>query len=103
MPQRYARHYYDVYKIATSDVIKSAINDKELLRKVTEFKIKFYPRKWAKYEDAINKKVKLIPGNFRFKEIEEDYEAMHEMIYGKYPDFKELIEYLTKLEEEINA
>lgn len=102
MPHRYARHYYDMYKIANSKYKDKAIKDKELLRKVTEFKMKFYPRKWAKYEDAMDSKLRLVPDKFRFLELENDYKAMSEMIYGEYPSFEEIIKILKELESEIN-
>lgn len=102
MPHRYARHYYDMYKIANSKYKDKAIKDKELLRKVTKFKMKFYPRKWAKYEDAMDSKLRLVPDKFRFLELENDYKAMSEMIYGEYPSFEEIIKILKELETEIN-
>ena len=102
MPHRYARHFYDLYKIANSDFKNKALEDKELLKKVTEFKMKFYPRKWARYEDALVGKLKLVPREFRFSEIEKDYRAMAEMIYGDYPSFEEIIKVLQELEKEIN-
>ena len=102
MPHRYAKHYYDMYKIANSKYKDKAIKDKELLRKVTEFKMKFYPRKWAKYEDAMDSKLRLVPDKFRFLELENDYKAMSEMIYGEYPSFEEIIKILKELETEIN-
>lgn len=102
MPHRYARHYYDMYKIANSKYKDKAIKDKELLRKVIEFKMKFYPRKWAKYEDAMDNKLRLVPDKFRFLELENDYKAMSEMIYGEYPSFEEIIKILKELETEIN-
>ena len=64
--------------------------------------MKFYPRKWARYEDALIGKVKLVPREFRFSEIEKDYRAMAEMIYGDYPSFEEIIKVLQELEKEIN-
>ena len=73
-----------------------------MLRKVTEFKMKFYPRKWAKYEDAMDSKLRLVPDKFRFLELENDYKAMSEMIYGEYPNFEEIIKVLQELEKEIN-
>lgn len=102
MPLRYARHFYDLYKIANSDFKDKALEDKDLLKKVTEFKMKFYPRKWAKYEEVLEGKLRLIPEEQRFKELEEDYKAMAEMIYGSYPSFEELIRTLQDLEKEIN-
>lgn len=64
--------------------------------------MKFYPRKWAKYEEVLNGRLRLVPDRFRFSEIEKDYEAMEEMIYGEYPKFDEIIKVLKELEKEIN-
>ncbi|HEQ3698258.1 TPA: nucleotidyl transferase AbiEii/AbiGii toxin family protein, partial [Streptococcus pyogenes] len=47
-------------------------------------------------------KLKLVPREFRFSEIEKDYKAMEEMIYGDYPNFEEIIKVLKELEKEIN-
>jgi hypothetical protein len=35
--------------------------------------------------------------------LEEDYENMGEMIFGPRPGFKEMMDAITKLENEINA
>ena len=64
--------------------------------------MKFYPRKWARYEDALVRSLKLVPREYRFSEIEKDYKAMAEMIYGEYPTFEEIIKVLKELEKEIN-
>lgn len=69
---------------------------------MTEFKMRFYPRKWAKYEEALNGKLRLVPREYRFSEIEKDYKAMAEMIYGEYPNLEEIIKVLRELENEIN-
>ncbi len=103
MPKRYSRHYYDLYCIAHSENKKIAFNDLELLQKVIEFKMKFYPRKWAKYDEAIPGTIKLVPPNNRFDELREDYKNMAEMIFDEYPDFDALMEYIQVLEDEINS
>ena len=46
--------------------------------------------------------LRLVPDEFRFSEIEKDYKAMSEMIYGEYPNFEEIIKVLQELEKEIN-
>lgn len=35
-----------------------------LLKKVVDFKMKFYPRVWAKYEEAVPGTLKLIPPGY---------------------------------------
>lgn len=102
MPKRYARHYYDVYCIGRSEYKDKAIKDIGLLDKVVQFKQKFYPRKWAKYEEATSKNIRLLPDEFRLKEIEYDYKNMTEMFFGTYPTFEELMDSISQLEEEIH-
>ena len=65
--------------------------------------MKFYPRKWAKYDEAIPGTIKLVPPNNRFDELREDYKNMAEMIFDEYPDFDALMEYIQVLEDEINS
>ncbi len=102
IPIRYARHYYDMYQIANSEYKDKAFSNLLLLEKVAIFKNKFYPRKWAKYEEARSEKIRLVPDEYRFKEIEEDYNKMKEMFFSDYPRFEEIMLGLKKLEKEIH-
>lgn len=102
MPKRYSRHYYDVYNMGHSRCKDSALKDLELLNEVTNFKIKFYPRKWARYEDVLKGEVKLLPGDFRIQRLAEDYASMRDMFFQEEPAFNELMDYIGQLEKEIN-
>ena len=102
MPPRYARHYYDVYKIYKSHYFEKIILERELLEKVTNFKIKFYNDNWAKYNDILIDKISLVPNDYRIKEIEQDYKAMKEMLIGDIPSLDEIIKALHELELIIN-
>lgn len=53
MPQQYFRHYYDLYRMAMTTVKETAFDRIDLLKKVVDFKMKFYPRTWAKYSEAV--------------------------------------------------
>ena len=103
MPKRYSRHYYDLYCIAHSENKNVAFANLELLKKVIAFKMKFYPRKWAKYEEAIPGTIKLVPPPYRFEGLRADYDDMAEMMFGQYPSFDELMGYIQALENEINT
>lgn len=102
MPQRYSRHYYDLYCIAHSENKDFAFNDINLLQKVVAFKMKFYPRKWARYEEAVPGTIKLVPPSYRLNDLRTDYEDMSEMMFGQYPSFDDLMDYIQILENEIN-
>ncbi len=99
---RYSRHYYDVYKICTSTYFNEILNDKKLLMDVTKFKIRFYNSGWAKYSDILEGNLKLVPADYRIKELEVDYASMHEMIVGEPPKFSVIISKLKELENIIN-
>ena len=101
IPKRYARHYYDLVCIANSRYKDRAFKSFELLEKVVQFKQKFYPRKWAKYEDATTETIRLMPDEYRLKEIKDDYKNMTEMFFGEYPSFEELMNSVLELEKEI--
>ncbi len=102
IPSRYSRHYYDMYCIGNSPNKKLAFDDIRLLQKVVEFKMKFYPRKWAYYENAVPGTLKLVPPEYRMKELRKDYAAMSKMMFYSYPNFDELMTYMHELEYEIN-
>lgn len=102
MPIRYSRHYYDLAMMAQSEVKNEALADLDLLKNVVDFKQKFYPRTWAKYEEAVPGTLKLLPPRFRLDSLERDYKTMQNMIFDKYISFEEIIGILGNLEKKIN-
>ena len=102
MPPRYSRHYYDLSMMAQTTVKDDALEDMGLLEKVVDFKQKFYPRSWAKYEEAKPGTFRLLPPKERYGELKSDYTSMREMIFDKYLAFDEMMEILQRLEDEIN-
>ena len=103
MPQRYSRHYYDLYCMAKSPVKEKAFERLDLLQKVVDFKMKFYPRAWARYPEAVPATLKLLPPSYRLGALQEDYSAMRNMLYGEIPSFETMMEAVGELEKEINA
>jgi hypothetical protein len=103
MPQRYSRHYYDLYQMSMSPVKKEAFERLDLLQKVIDFKMKFYPRAWAKYMEAVPGTFKLVPPTYRLPALEADYAAMRDMLYGDIPTFDTIMKAVADLEQEINA
>ena len=101
-PPRYSRHYYDLVKMAQSPVKAQALADSGLLASVVEFKQRFYPRGWAKYDLAKPGTLKLVPEEHVLASVRSDYRAMENMIFGKMPDVDEMISVLQELQEEIN-
>ena len=103
LPRRYARHYYDIYKLGHSDVAERAIAQPELLDKVVAFKEKFYRTPWSKLPDAKPGTLKLSPQPERLAELESDYDSMRPMIFGDVPAFDEIVAFMGGLENRING
>jgi predicted nucleotidyltransferase component of viral defense system len=104
IPQRYSRHYYDLYKLAQSSVLDSAFAQIDLLRNVVRFKERFYPSNWARYDLAKPGSFKLLPTNdAQLKHLERDYKDMQIMLFGSPPTFDSIVEVLRQLEAKINA
>lgn len=103
MPQRYSRHYYDLYRMAMTPIKQAALSSLNLLQKVVDFKMKFYPRSWAQYNEAVAGSLKLFPPDYRMGALAEDYIAMKDMLYGNIPTFDAVMEGIRNLEAEING
>ena len=102
VPERYSRHYYDLYKMAHSPVKEEAFANIDLLKAVVEFKQTFYYTAWAHYNEAKIGTFHLLPTEENLKRLYDDYKKMQGMIFGDYPDFNDIITYLSSLEKEIN-
>ena len=103
LPARYARHLYDVYSLGNSWVKESAFEKRLLLEKDVAFKQKFYYTKSAHYETATLSSIELLPREAVVNELQEDYRAMRNMIYGDIPEFEEILEFLGRLQEEVHG
>jgi len=102
-PPRYSRHYYDLAKMAQSPIKAQALADTGLLASVVEFKQRFYPRGWARYDLAKPGTLRLVPGGNVLASVRSDYRAMENMIFGEVPGFDEILAVLQGLEEEMDA
>ena len=97
IPSRYSRHYYDVLMISELISKDELIQDVELLEKVVEFKQKFYPRGWARYDLARPGTLRLVPDEYRLKELEKDYKSMQDMLFGEKPTFDYIMDILSSI------
>jgi len=101
-PPRYSRHYYDLAKLAGSEIRNSALADMDLLANVVEFKQRFYSRGWARYDLAQAGSFRLVPEGKVLDVVKVDYQAMQNMIFGEVPEIGSIMETLKSLEDEIN-
>ncbi len=101
-PERYSRHYYDLYCMNNFPVKSNAFSDLKLLERVTTFKARFYPANSARYDLAKPKTMRLMPPDECVATLESDYYHMQNMIYGYKPNFSEIMGSIKTLETEIN-
>lgn len=102
-PPRYSRHYYDLAMMCQSPVRATALEQIDLLASVVAFKMKFYPRSWARYELAKPGTLRLVPDGHVLRVVEKDYVDMRHMIFGEVPAIEAIFEELGHLESEING
>jgi len=103
IPSRYSRHYYDLCQLAESEIVDRALCDLTLLTNVVQFKERFYPSKWARYDLATPGSFRLLPtSKDQLKELESDYQNMQVMLFGQPPTFEHILQTLKDLELRIN-
>lgn len=103
IPRRYARHYYDVWKISLTDYKRKAMDNIDLLRQVIAFKNKFYRYSWNRLDECVPGSIRLVPPSFRMAELRKDFESMKEMIHDdSVKNFDDLMGHLSALEKELN-
>jgi len=101
-PDRFSRHYYDVFMLAgRADITDAALGDPGLLARVVEHKKRFFPRKWARYDLAVPASLQLQPSPDWIDYLRRDYENMKVMIFGAVPSFEDILSGLKRLEERI--
>ncbi|WP_126938673.1 nucleotidyl transferase AbiEii/AbiGii toxin family protein [Veillonella sp. VA142] len=101
-PIRYSRHFYDVYKMLLTDIKEKSFENIKLLKAVIDFKKKFYASNWAKYDEILEGKLKLIPAEEGLTVFSEDYDSMKKMLFGEKIPFHRIIKTLQEYEHELN-
>lgn len=100
---RMARHYYDLFRLASRAEWRGAIADLDLLRRVVAHKAMFFRSAAASYDLAKPGTLRLVPPANRHAELEADYAVMvEEMLFGDAPEWPTVIARLTEIENAIN-
>lgn len=102
-PARYSRHYYDIYKMILTDIKERSFENLELLRAVIDFKNKFYASNWARYDDIMEGKLKLIPAEEGLRIFSKDYDSMKNMLFGEKISFDKIVSLIKIYEKELNG
>lgn len=103
MPTRYARHYYDLARLATTPVADRALHDAPLRQRVVAHKSVYFRSAWARYDLAEPATFRLLPPEARLPELAADHRAMQPMFFTPPPSIESILETLTTLESRIRA
>jgi hypothetical protein len=101
-PDRFSRHYADLFAIASHPEGKKAIQSPEVCAQVVRWKSRFFGSAWANYNSAIPGGFRLVPPSYRFADLKRDYEAMREMYLSEPVPFDGILDGLSRLESDIN-
>lgn len=85
-----------------TDIKEESFSQLELLNSVIQFKKKFYASNWAKYDEIMEGRIKLIPSKEGVEIFSKDYDSMKNMIFGEKIPFEKIISELKKYEESLN-
>lgn len=102
MRDRYSRHYSDMAALARHAVVERALARADLRQRVADWKSRFFPAGWARYDLAKPGTFRLVPPDARLADLERDYQAMRPMFLDHPPDFVRIIEAVRNLEARIN-
>lgn len=99
---RFSRHHADTAAMARRSEIGAVLSNHELSQHVANWKSKFFPSTWARYDLAKPGTFHLVPPESRVAELEKDYLAMRPMFLNDPPSFVSVLERLVDLESRIN-
>lgn len=89
---------YDLFKMAESAEIRNAaLSDLALLTRVVAHKAAYFPSKWARYDLATPASLQLLPSDTWAAYLQEEYEKMQAMLFGKPPVWDEIMAGLRSL------
>jgi hypothetical protein len=103
MPQRYARHYHDLARMAESPVAARALEDTALRERVVAHKSVYFRSQWARYDLAVPESFCLVPPPERRDALEADHRGMLPMFFNTPQPMEAVLHTLQHLEDRIRS
>ena len=103
-PDRLSRHWYDMTRLAQHHAGILAISNRALMEDVVRLKKVFFNGRYARYQECLVGKLRLIPDDDDLHGLKGDYGKMLSagMLNAEAPDFDTLIEQLREIENAAN-
>ena len=104
--KRYARHWYDLYRLSNHEAIGPAsLAAATTFAQVIGIKAKQFRGGGVSYEDCGRGRLRLVPDGELLTHLKDDYRQMREsgMFLADPPAFEEVLEHLADLERRVNT
>ena len=101
-PDRYARHYFDMFRLLEHESAPLYCADKTQCVRVVDWKSRVFARGWARYDLAQHGTFRLVPPHVRQAALARDYATMRPMFMSEPPSFDALLKALEGAENLIN-
>ena len=103
-PDRLSRHWSDLACLAAHDVGRDALADRALLADVVGHKKVFFHAGYARYEDCLDGRLRLVPDDDQLPALRSDYDAMRaaRIVGDDAPQFDALMTAIADIEAAIN-
>ena len=95
---RVSRHYADVASLTDHEIGTRGLAQIQLLPQVAREKERYFYQAWARYADAAQGRLRLVPPPAHERVLRRDYDQMREMYYGDPLPFDTIMERLAQLE-----
>uniref|UniRef100_UPI0032DAFC5F nucleotidyl transferase AbiEii/AbiGii toxin family protein n=1 Tax=Agrobacterium pusense TaxID=648995 RepID=UPI0032DAFC5F len=100
---RYSRHYYDVHQIwSHTDYGVKTASMRELAEASRQHKVLMFRAPDHRYDLAVPGSYSLVPTFDMRQKLAADYQRMSAMIFGKPPDFEEVMASIEALQKFLN-
>lgn len=101
--QRVSRHYYDVYRLLASQIGQKAIEDADMAQDCVRHARMFFNRPDLDLASAVPGSFALTPHDGMLTDLQRDYEAMSDMVFGPIPTVDEVVVAIAELEQRLNV
>jgi hypothetical protein len=101
--QRVSRHYYDVYRLLASPDGAALVADLPMAEDCVRHARMFFNRPDLDLATAAPGTFALVPNAGMLANLKNDYAAMAGMIFGEVPEFSNIIESISALEDRTNT
>lgn len=102
LPPRLSRHWYDFFRLLTTNISAKALQQIELLERVANHKKVYFASGWANYDTARKGTLRLAPTDRINTELSRDYTLMEPMFFGQIPEWKIILKTIKDFEGRFN-